>query len=140
MQVDHYQVLGVPPEADEAAIRSAYLRLMRAHHPDHRPGDATSAEVARRVNAAYDVLGDRLRRSAYDRRRLAGSAQAPPPPPGPGWSVDPLTAMPRPRQAPASSYSPDRGEYQRAFSLATARFLLAALALGTLLLLILAPR
>jgi molecular chaperone DnaJ len=69
MQPDHYEVLGVPPDADGAALRGAYLTLMRANHPDRRPGDAAAAALARRANAAYDVLGNPVRRAAYDRRR-----------------------------------------------------------------------
>lgn len=46
------QVLGLPPDADEAAIRAAHRRLIGQVHPD-RGG---SADLARRVNAARDVL------------------------------------------------------------------------------------
>jgi hypothetical protein len=51
------QVLGVGPDADEAAIRAAHRRLVGAVHPD-RGG---SADLTRRVNAARDVLLGRLR-------------------------------------------------------------------------------
>jgi len=127
MQADHYEVLGVPPDAHDTAIRAAYLDLMRAHHPDHRPGDAASAALARRANAAYHVLGDAARRDAYDRRR------------GPHLrSAAPGTAPGRP-VAP-TGYSPARTDYQRAFSLATARFLVGVLLVGALMLLVVAAR
>ncbi len=45
-------VLGVGPDADDDAIRAAHRRLVAGVHPD-RGG---SAELARRVNAARDVL------------------------------------------------------------------------------------
>ena len=45
-------ILGVPPQADEGAIRAAHRRLVLGVHPD-RGG---SAELARRVNAARDLL------------------------------------------------------------------------------------
>ena len=45
-------ILGVGPEADERAIRAAHRRLVLGVHPD-RGG---SAELARRVNAARDLL------------------------------------------------------------------------------------
>jgi curved DNA-binding protein CbpA len=128
MQADHYEVLGVPPEADGAAIRSAYLNLMRAHHPDRRPGDPASAALARRVNAAYAVLRDPARRAAYDRRR----APVTPPPRAPA-------AAPAP-PPPPPAYSPDRRDYARAVSSATTRFLVASLLLGVILLLALGPR
>jgi hypothetical protein len=50
------EILGVGPDADEHAIRAAHRRLVSAVHPD-RGG---SADLARRINAARDVL---LRRS-----------------------------------------------------------------------------
>jgi len=142
MQPDHYEVLGVAPDADGATLRGAYLTLMRANHPDRRPGDAAAAAVARRANAAYDVLGDPQRRAVYDRRRAGPRpAPGPRPTPGPQWVTDPLTGAPRPRATGhANGYSPDREAYARAFSAATARFLVAVLAVGTLLLLVLAPR
>ena len=37
---DPYAVLGVAPEADAGAIREAYRRLAKRHHPDLNPGDA----------------------------------------------------------------------------------------------------
>lgn len=45
-------ILGVGPDADAATVRAAHRRLVLGVHPD-RGG---SAELARRVNAARDVL------------------------------------------------------------------------------------
>ena len=45
-------ILGVDQAADAAAIRAAHRRLVSAVHPD-RGG---SVELARRINAARDVL------------------------------------------------------------------------------------
>ena len=42
-------MLGVPPDADEPAIRNAYRALARAHHPD-AGGDAADF---RRLQGAY---------------------------------------------------------------------------------------
>jgi hypothetical protein len=60
----HYDVLGVRPDARTDDIRAAYLRLARRHHPDH---DGGSQEAMQAVNAAWQVLRDPARRSAYDR-------------------------------------------------------------------------
>lgn len=76
---DHYAVLGVHPDADAEQVRAAYLRLMRANHPDLRPGDVAAAETARRANLAWQTLRDSQTRAAYDRQRRArdrGSAAA----------------------------------------------------------------
>jgi curved DNA-binding protein CbpA len=64
---DHYAVLGVDETVDPRTLRAAYLARMRLHHPDRRPGDP--GDMARRLNAAYAVLKDPVRRAAYDRTR-----------------------------------------------------------------------
>ncbi|MBA3826848.1 MAG: DnaJ domain-containing protein [Ktedonobacterales bacterium] len=73
---DWYTVLGVAPTVDEEAIRAAYRKLAREHHPD--VVGAAGAEMMKRINAAYRVLSDPTRRQAYDQQR-GGSQPAPPP-------------------------------------------------------------
>ncbi len=51
-QSEAFSVLGLQPGASEAEIRAAYLRVMRAAHPD---GGGTDW-LATRVNQARDVL------------------------------------------------------------------------------------
>jgi curved DNA-binding protein CbpA len=60
-----YSMLGVSERASEEVIRAAWRSLMQRHHPDrnHEPG---SAERAKLVNVAYQVLSDPERRAAYD--------------------------------------------------------------------------
>jgi molecular chaperone DnaJ len=63
---DYYEVLGVPRDADENTIKSAYRKLARQHHPDvNKASDAE--ERFKEVNEAYEVLSDAEKRSAYDR-------------------------------------------------------------------------
>jgi curved DNA-binding protein CbpA len=61
-----YEVLGLPPDADEAQIKAAYRDLARNLHPDVNEGNAASAERLAEINHAYEVLGDQRARSAYD--------------------------------------------------------------------------
>jgi curved DNA-binding protein CbpA len=121
MHTDHYQALGVHPQASQADIRAAYLRLMRANHPDRRPGDPAAAEVARRVNAAWEVLGSSAARASYDRLRAAGRVPA----------VRALRAPVPARRA----YSAERAHVRHAFQRASLRLGIAIFALGCLLLL-----
>ena len=58
----HYDILGVPRDADSAAIKRAYRKKSRAAHPD-KGGDHT-AMVA--VNRAFDTLSDPEKRARYD--------------------------------------------------------------------------
>jgi hypothetical protein len=59
----YYEILGVPEDADQGAIRAAYRRLSNQVHPD-RGG---SSALFRKVVDAYATLSDPARREAYDR-------------------------------------------------------------------------
>ncbi len=48
-----YAVLGVPASADQAAIKSAYRRLMSRHHPDRAGDDPGATARAQAINDAY---------------------------------------------------------------------------------------
>ena len=81
-----YQVLDIPANASNAAIKRRWRELAREHHPDRAAGD--SAEATRltaqmaRINAAYDLLRDPMRRAQFDssadgRRARSGGADSP---------------------------------------------------------------
>ncbi|CAD7929077.1 unnamed protein product [Amoebophrya sp. A25] len=61
-----YDILHVSQDADDHACRSAYRRLALKHHPD-KGGDV---EIFKRVNAAYQIVGDPAARTRYDREYL----------------------------------------------------------------------
>ena len=65
LTADPYVVLGVARDADEQQVRDAYRALAKRHHPDLHPDEATSARMGR-VNAAWDLLSDPVRRARYD--------------------------------------------------------------------------
>jgi hypothetical protein len=65
-----YDVLGLTPEADQAAITAAYRRLVFEHHPD-RNGHPDAAARTAEITGAYRVLGDPVQRKRYDDRRTA---------------------------------------------------------------------
>jgi molecular chaperone DnaJ len=64
---DYYQILGVDRNADEKALRSAFRKLARKHHPDINPGDSSAEERFKEINEAYEVLSDSDKRKLYDR-------------------------------------------------------------------------
>jgi hypothetical protein len=92
MAQDHYKVLGVSRNATGNDIKSAYRKIVLAHHPDKSPS-RESAEIFLRATEAYDVLGDPDKRKHYDvvreneHRRVAQAQsrpQARPQPSAPG--------------------------------------------------------
>ena len=68
---DHYTLLGIPHDATQAQIKSAWRRAARAHHPDTNAG-AGSAKQLTAVQEAYETLSDPARRRSYD-DSLAGA-------------------------------------------------------------------
>ncbi|MBX3113741.1 MAG: DnaJ domain-containing protein [Fimbriimonadaceae bacterium] len=61
----HYQVLGIPQKSNIKEVREAYHRLARAYHPDVN-SEKDAHETMARINNAFEVLGDPVRRSEYD--------------------------------------------------------------------------
>ncbi len=63
---DYYEILGLPRDADERAIKSAFRRLARELHPD--VSDHPEAqERFREAAEAYEVLSKAETRELYDR-------------------------------------------------------------------------
>ncbi|HET7821804.1 MAG TPA: DnaJ C-terminal domain-containing protein [Ornithinibacter sp.] len=63
---DFYAILGVPQDADQAAIKKAYRKLARKHHPDQNAGDASSEKRFKDIGEANAVLSDPKQREEYD--------------------------------------------------------------------------
>jgi len=138
---DPYHELGVSPHATNTEIKRRWRELAREHHPDRAAGDADeAARLTRRmarINAAYDLLRDPVRRASYDsspagRRARAGDAEraefgepdvsaqpsGPPPPPRtrPVTARFDTTTAFRPRNARLNAAPPLRGHEPRARS------------------------
>ncbi|MEE6281835.1 DnaJ C-terminal domain-containing protein [Georgenia sunbinii] len=70
---DFYAELGVPKDADAAAIKKAYRKLARDLHPDRNPDDTAAEGRFKSVGEAYSVLSDPEQRKQYDAvRTMAG--------------------------------------------------------------------
>ncbi len=108
---DPYAVLDVDRAATSAQIKRRWRELAREHHPDRAAGDDAEAESRTtrmaRINAAYDLLRDPVRRAKYDgspqgRRASAGSPQGPPRTTG-DEHAHPFGPPPPPRTRPVTA-------------------------------------
>jgi curved DNA-binding protein CbpA len=94
---DPYRVLDVPRDATRDELKRRWRELAREHHPDRAVGDTAeqhrlTARMAR-INAAYDLLDDPVRRARYDASPAARRAEeedwrAGRREPGPSWAPD----------------------------------------------------
>src|SRR5438876_1118692 len=66
-----YEVLGVPRNATDEAIRMAFRRAVKACHPDTNVGDAAAEEQLRQIIAAYEMLKTPHQRAVYDQHLAA---------------------------------------------------------------------
>jgi hypothetical protein len=72
---DPYDVLGVPRSATEAQIKKAFRSLAKQLHPDANNSDPEVAARFAELNAAYEILGDKNKRTAFDRGKIDAEGQ-----------------------------------------------------------------
>ena len=69
---DYYQVLGISPGASAEEIKRAYHRAAFQCHPDRNWESEEANEDMERINEAYSVLSDPVKRREYDLPRGYG--------------------------------------------------------------------
>src|SRR5215510_13062626 len=67
---DPYEVLGVPRGASAAAIKSAYRKLAKKHHPDSNKNDPKASAQFAEINSANEIIGDEDKRKQFDRGEI----------------------------------------------------------------------
>jgi DnaJ domain len=63
---DPYKVLDVPRSATEVEIKKSFRRLAKGLHPDANTNDPVVATPFAELNSAYEILGDKKKRKAFD--------------------------------------------------------------------------
>lgn len=65
--MSHYETLGVDKSSSQEEIKKAYRELAKKWHPDRNPDNKSEAEEKfKQISAAYEVVGDPVKRSDYD--------------------------------------------------------------------------
>ncbi|MCJ1350948.1 MAG: hypothetical protein MMC33_000930 [Icmadophila ericetorum] len=67
---NHYETLGLQPDASAASIKKQFYHLSRLHHPDHNPNDPSASTRFVKISSAYTVLGSPQSRERYDRDHI----------------------------------------------------------------------
>ena len=67
---DPYRILGVQKTDDAAAIRAAYRKLAKTHHPDLNPGKPEALDRFKEISVAYELLSDADKRGKFDRGEI----------------------------------------------------------------------
>lgn len=70
-QENYYEILGVEKNADQNEIKKAYRSLSLKYHPD-RNKDESATEKYKKINQAYETLGDDDKKRQYDMERQHG--------------------------------------------------------------------
>ena len=63
---DFYEILGVQKNASDDEIKKSYRKLAMKHHPDRNKDDKEAERKFKEAVAAYEILKDPEKRSAYD--------------------------------------------------------------------------
>lgn len=64
---DFYEILEVPKDADEGAIKKSYRKIAMKYHPDRNPDNKAAEDKFKEAAEAYEVLSDADKRARYDR-------------------------------------------------------------------------
>lgn len=66
-QFDPFEILGIPTEATDKEIKSAFRKMSLKFHPDKNPGDNIAAGRFIQVSKAYEALTSEVARKNYEK-------------------------------------------------------------------------
>lgn len=74
-----YETLGVTRDATADAIRRAYRKLAKTHHPDLNPGNTAAEARFKDIASAHALLSDPEKRARFDRGEIDAEGHEAPP-------------------------------------------------------------
>lgn len=72
---EYYELLGVPRDADERTLKTAYRKLAVKYHPDKNPDNPEAEKKFKDISHAYEILSDPHKREIYDKYGEEGLQQ-----------------------------------------------------------------
>lgn len=63
-----YEILQVSKKASKEVIEKSYKTLAKKYHPDIAKNKEKAEEMMKKINNAYDILGDEFKRKEYDQQ------------------------------------------------------------------------
>ena len=66
MSENFYNVLGVSENATKDELKKAYRSLQMKYHPDKNQSSPESVNMTQKINEAYEILGDDVKKQEYD--------------------------------------------------------------------------
>jgi curved DNA-binding protein len=64
--MNYYEILEVSPNASAEDIKKSYRKLAMKYHPDRNHGNKNAEEKFKKINEAYNILSDPVKRQEYD--------------------------------------------------------------------------
>jgi len=74
LNIDPYEILGVPLDANLNTIKRTYRHIALACHPDRNPTDPNCEERFKLATAAFEILSDPRKRAEYHARLMRRGA------------------------------------------------------------------
>lgn len=65
--INHYEILGVKPDATKAELKKQFYKLSKETHPDLHKNDPTASERFSQISESYSLLANDEKRRRYDR-------------------------------------------------------------------------
>src|SRR5882757_9195954 len=67
-----YSLFGVSRSVTDDEIKQAFRSLAKRYHPDTSEGASDKGRRFKDLSSAYEILGDPIKRRAYDRGEIDG--------------------------------------------------------------------